>query len=75
MVMKLTEPDPDARFSADQALRDPWLSDSYNRMDFLLPSVVKGEDKSPDAGGSFAVFKNVTDKREMGAEIVFGNLE
>ena len=74
-VMKLTEPDPDARFSADQALRDPWLSDSYNSMDFLLPSTAKTEDKSPDAGGSFAVFKNVTDKREMGAEVVFGNLE
>lgn len=75
LVIKLTEPDPNERPSAELALRHPWLSGSYTAMNHLRPVLTNSQEKSPDSGGSYAIFKTVNDRREMGAEIVFGQLE
>lgn len=75
LVVKLTDPDPDERHSAEVALRHPWLSGSFCMMNLLKPGSLGNNDKSPDSGGSYAFFKTANDRRELGAEVVFGNLE
>lgn len=77
IVVKLTEPDPNDRFSAEQALRHPWLLSSVKRMDLLSPASnnMNPDERSPDSGGSFLLMRRVTDRREMGANVTFGPLE
>lgn len=78
LLLKLTDPDPDSRFSAEQALRHPWLhlNESNKSMNFLAPMVNQGTmEQSPDIGASFNLMRRVNDRREMGAEIVFGNVD
>lgn len=75
LVVRLTDPDPDERHSAEMALRHPWLSGSCSTMNLLKPVSGGNGDKSPDSGASYKLFKTVNDRRELGAEVVFGNLE
>ena len=77
LVIKLTEPDPNERLSAEQALRHSWLLSSGRKMDLLTPALSskKPEDRSPDSGGSFLLMQRVIDRREMGANITFGPLD
>ncbi|OMJ93040.1 hypothetical protein SteCoe_4125 [Stentor coeruleus] len=76
MVLKLTDPDPNTRVSADLALRHPWLQSANKSMSFLSPfPVSQNIENSPEGGASFTLMKRINDRREMGAEVVIGNVE
>ncbi|OMJ83266.1 hypothetical protein SteCoe_15854 [Stentor coeruleus] len=76
MVLRLTDPDPNTRVSAEYALRHPWLQNINKAMSLLSPFPSNPNiEGSPECGASFALMKRINDRREMGAEVVFGNVE
>lgn len=76
MVLKLTDPDPNTRVSADSALRHPWLQSANKAMSLLSPfSLSQNIEGSPECGASFTLMKRINDRREMGAEVIIGNVE
>jgi serine/threonine protein kinase len=79
LVLKLTDPDPNLRLSADKALRHPWIvsSQKQNIMSLLTLETPSGfNEGSPDySGASFTLMKRINDRRDMGLQVIVGNSE
>ena len=72
-LLKLTDPDPDSRFTAEQALRHPWLhlTERSNAMTLLAPCIDLGLTAgSPESGASFGLIQRANDRREIGAQVI-----
>ena len=75
-LLKLTDPDPNSRFSAEQALRHPWLhlAERPTSMTLLSPIIDQGiTGGSPESGASFALMQRINDRREVGAQVMPSN--
>lgn len=71
-VGKLTELEPGDRFSAEQALRHPWILNATKRMDLLNPVILTRSEDDRGAENqctSFLLVQRIADRREMGADI------
>ena len=76
LVLKLTDPNPDSRVTAAEALMHPWIQNllSIRSMSLLTPCSLSSAEHSPDTGASFTLMKRINDRREVGAQVVFGTV-
>lgn len=77
LVLKLTDPDPDKRLTAEEALQHKWIVSMHNEpgTKLQLPSVGKIAFESPEQGFSCSLMQRLNEKRNLGIQVIYGTVD